>query len=295
MNLNLLSEYRLSLKELDAEDTLDIFLYRPIAFLIVKTFYTLPITPNHYSFMSLASGITAAIYFSKGTTGSFKLGALYFLLSSVLDNCDGMIARLKKNGTEFGRLIDGLVDYTVNIAVYLSISFGLIKMYPNHSNIIWIFVLLAGASKGIHSFTYDHYLNEYLAYKNGSNDFLTNELYKIRTKIVETRENKGKKLRFFALKLYLIYSLLQSSFQTSTQTFNSKEYCKDNLKRLKLWSFIGPTAHITTLIIATFFNLPFLLLGYSLLFGNLWLFMMLAIQSKSNQELINHKNSRANL
>lgn len=283
--MSLLEEYKLSLKELDAEDTLDIFFYRPLAFILVKTFYNAPITPNDYSLLSLLSGLVAGIFFYQGTITHFKWGAIFFLLSSVLDNCDGMVARLKKNGTEFGRLIDGLVDYLVNIVVYISMAIGLAKIAPDESTLTWVFVLLAGLSKAAHSITYDHYLNEYMSYKNGSNSFLTNEINKIKKNIVKSDENSESLLRNMALQIYLKYSLIQAGYQEKTLTFDSDNYCKKNLKLLKLWSLLGPTSHITVLIVACLFGIPFLLFGYSILFGNLWLITMLFIQNRTNNSL----------
>lgn len=88
-----LSEYRSSLKNIHAEEILDIYLYRPIAFVIVKSLYSLPLTPNNYSFMSFASGVAAGICFYNG---QFVLGAWFFFMLSVFDCCDGMRARMKK-------------------------------------------------------------------------------------------------------------------------------------------------------------------------------------------------------
>ena len=91
-----LKEYQKSLKNLHAEEPLDVYFYRPPAFIIVKTFYRFPITPNHYSFLALLSGLAAGFNLMKGTTSGYQWGAFYFLLFAILDCCDGMVARLKK-------------------------------------------------------------------------------------------------------------------------------------------------------------------------------------------------------
>ncbi|MGZ3808010.1 MAG: hypothetical protein ACXVCE_07990, partial [Bacteriovorax sp.] len=93
-----LTEYQKSLKNVHAEEPLDVYFYRPLAFIIVKTFYAFPITPNHYSFLALLSGIASGFHFLKGTPEGFQKGAFFFLLFAILDCCDGMVARLKKNG-----------------------------------------------------------------------------------------------------------------------------------------------------------------------------------------------------
>ena len=65
----------------------------------------------------MISGIAAGVSFSRGDYRYFILGGVFYGLANVLDCLDGMIARVKKNGTKTGRLIDGYVDYIVNMSV----------------------------------------------------------------------------------------------------------------------------------------------------------------------------------
>ncbi len=281
-----LAEYKKSLKNVHAEEPLDVYFYRPLAFIVVKTFYSLPITPNHYSLLALISGIAAGHNFMQGTSGGFKWGAFFFLLFAVLDCCDGMVARLKKNGTEFGRLIDGLVDYTVNIIAYFTLALGMKKSFGS-SMIIepWILVVLAGVSKAIHSISYDHYLTEYLSYEKGDGGFVVREIEELKKKLSEAEKQKGSFIRKIGLRLYLGYSNLQAGNQGKTLVYSPALYCERNLKALRLWSIIGPAVHIAFLIISFSFNAPNIIFFYAIVFGNLWLAMMFAYQFKINQEL----------
>ena len=87
-----------------------------------------------------------------------------------------MVARLKKNGTEFGRLIDGIVDYTVNIIVYFTLAAGMKGQMGPGLLQPWMLVILAGISKAVHSISYDHYLTEYLSYEKGDGGFVVKEI-----------------------------------------------------------------------------------------------------------------------
>jgi len=281
------TEYKKSLKNIEAEEPLDVFFYRPIAFVIVKSLYSLPLTPNHYSLLALISGILSGYYLYQGTEIGFLLGAIYFLLFAVLDCCDGMVARLKKNGSEFGRLIDGIVDYTVNIIVYVTLAIGVKKYYPETSTDLiapWILVVLAGVSKAIHSITYDHYLTEYLSYEKGNGAFASNELETLKQKLKIAHEAKAS-VKAFALKLYIAYTAVQVGNAKKVHTYNSQAYLKNNLKTLRLWSAIGPAVHIAFLILAFLFNQPNILFGYAIVFGNLWLLLMFLYQFKVNSGL----------
>jgi phosphatidylglycerophosphate synthase len=273
-----LSEYRDSLKDKHAEEFLDVYLFRPIAFVIVKSFFSLPLSPNHYSFMSFTFGVISSVYFY---FGNFSLGAFYFFLFAVLDCCDGMQARMKKNGTEFGRFIDGLVDYTVNIAAYICLGIGT----KNHLTTIygfkvWHLVIAAGASKALHSITFDHYLMEYLSYTQGKSGFLKQEIEMIQKKIELAKKDPHTSIfRHFALWTYLGFSKLQSKDEEGKiLLYESKDYVEKNYLAISLWGMIGPAWHILFLILAFLFNEPNLLFLYAIVFGNIWMIIIYLYQ-----------------
>ena len=279
-------QYTSSLKNVDAEEPLDIYFYRPLAFIIVKTFYALPLTPNQYSLMAFISGMFSSYYFLQGTQAAFMWGAFYFLMFAIFDCCDGMLARMKRNGSEFGRLVDGAVDYSVNATVYTCLAIGVSKAYPGSGLFApWVLVVLAGCSKALHSIIYDHYLTEYLAYAKGDGGFVVKEI-KALEKTIEISKTDGSPLwRQIALQIYLQYSRLQAGNEGRILRFNPEEYCRRNLRLLKMWSFIGPAVHITFLILAFTLRMPSILFGYAILFGNLWLVLMFLYQQQVRVKL----------
>lgn len=276
-----LSEYKSSLKNVHAEEFLDIYLYRPVAFVVVKALYSLPLTPNNYSFMSFASGMAAAVCFFNG---QFVLGAFFFFWLSVFDCCDGMQARMKKNGSEFGRFVDGMVDYLANIACYVSLGFGVSKYLPMTGGIPTMYLVIgAGVSKALHAIMYDHYLMEYMSYDRGDGGFVQREIEEIREKIRVTKADpNGSKRRLLILKIYLGFTSLQAGNEGRELRFNSQDYIKKNYRTIQMWGMIGPAWHITFLIVSFLFNHPEWLFCYSIVFGNLWLILMLFIQHKNN-------------
>lgn len=285
------NEYKNSLKNIDAEEPLDIYFFRPLAFVIVKLFYSFPFTPNHYSFFALISGIISGWYFLQGTAESFRLGAFCFFLFAIFDCCDGMVARLKKNGTEFGRLIDGVVDYIVNLTVYICLGIGAQKLWPDSGWMPWILVFLSGVSKAIHSFVYDHYLTEFLAYAKGDGGFVMREISEINFKLEKAIKSNDSRIRIWALKLYLAYSSLQAGKDERELKYNPETYCKFNQKVLKMWSLIGPAVHIVFLILAFLIEMPALLYIYAIVFGNSWLLFMLYYQKHMNSVLCSARQS----
>lgn len=279
-----LSEYRSSLKNVHAEEFLDVYFYRPIAFVIVKSLYSLPLTPNNYSFMSFASGMTAGYFFFHG---QFVLGAIFFFLFAVLDCCDGMQARMKKNGSEFGRFVDGLVDYVSNAVCYIALAIGVMKVMPITMGVpTWYLIVAAGVSKALHSIIYDHYLMEYMSYEKGDGGFVQNEIEMIRKKIDDAQKDpNGSKRRLLILRIYLGFSSLQAGSEARTLKFDSKEYVKKNYRSIQMWGLIGPAWHITFLIIGFLFNRPEWFFAYAIVFGNFWMLLMMTYQQKLNGDL----------
>lgn len=282
--MNWFSEYKRSLKNVHAEEFLDVYFYRPIAFVIVKLLYSLPLTPNNYSFLSLSAGIASGYFFYHS---SFSWGAFSFFMFAVLDCCDGMQARMKKNGSEFGRFVDGLVDYISNIVAYICLAFGVMKSIPLMAGIpTWYLVIGAGFSKVIHSIMFDHYLMEYISYEKGDGGFVQREIEEIRHKIKQTQNDpNGSKRRLLILKIYLGFSSLQAGNEGRSLRFNSQEYTKKNFRAIQMWGLIGPGWHITFLILAFLFNHPEWLFAYAIIFGNFWMLFMLFYQHKLNTEL----------
>ncbi len=284
-----LTEYKSSLKNIYAEEPLDVYFYRPLAFIIVKTFYAYPITPNHYSLLAFLAGITSGHHFLKGTPAGYLWGAIFFLAYAILDCCDGMVARMKKNGTEFGRIIDGVVDYTVNAVVYITLAMGMSKTTNNDFIAPWILITIAGISKAVHAITYDHYLTEYLSHENGNGGFVAKEIENIKMRLAESESRNDTFFGKLGLKIYLGFTSLQAGSQSAIG-YDPRIYCERNLHSLRMWSAIGPSVHIAILILAFIFNAPNGLFFYSIIFGNLWLFMMFIYQSRINNSLLKLTN-----
>ena len=122
----------------------------PLAFLLVKAIYSTNITPNQLTVISMVFGVIGGFFYSFGNHSAFIIGAILVLLYNVVDCSDGQLARLKKNGTAVGRILDGIADYVVSVAVYFGIAFG----YANSSSnplFWWIITAAAGFSNAIQS------------------------------------------------------------------------------------------------------------------------------------------------
>src|SRR5436190_20554690 len=115
------SEYKKSLKMVEVEEYFDLFFYRPLAFVLVKSVYRTNITPNQLTIVAILIGLMCGIIYAQGTN-YWLLGAIVFALYNIVDCSDGQLARIKKNGTHAGRIVDGLADYTSTAAAFIGIG-----------------------------------------------------------------------------------------------------------------------------------------------------------------------------
>jgi hypothetical protein len=282
----LLLEFRNSLKNPWAEELIDLVLFRPVAFLFVKLAQPLPITPNQISFLAMAAGITGGVAFAGGDRLHFVLGAVFYGLANILDCCDGMIARLKKNGTMTGRIVDGCTDYVIGTAVYCGFAVGLSKavhIYGVHLPCNeWFLMVMAAISLAAHSFMSDKYRNAFLIQNRETNESPDDEIERFKIELKRLEGQGGHLFDRVLIRIYLRYMRLQSGRIRSPKK-------QSPLKRLKrigpmnivLWNLIGPSTHVFILIISAFLNMPMLFFVFVIGLANLWMIILLLLFSRS--------------
>jgi 1L-myo-inositol 1-phosphate cytidylyltransferase / CDP-L-myo-inositol myo-inositolphosphotransferase len=92
-----------------------------ISRLLLKT----PITPNQITVAVTALGVYAGAWMERPGTMPKIIGSLLFLLTSILDGCDGEIARAKKMTSKLGGWLDLWGDNVVHVAVFYGLGMGL--------------------------------------------------------------------------------------------------------------------------------------------------------------------------
>ncbi len=84
-------------------------------------------TPNQITLASAAVGIMGAFCLAQPSQVWQVLGSLLFLLSTILDGCDGEIARLTFQESAFGAKLDLIMDNVVHLVLFPSIALGLYR------------------------------------------------------------------------------------------------------------------------------------------------------------------------
>lgn len=97
---------------------------RRISFAITRRLITTPVTPNSMTLLSVALGLVGALGFLSPERVVQCAGALLFLAHSILDGCDGEIARLKFMESRTGAILDFWGDNVVHVAVFSCMAIG---------------------------------------------------------------------------------------------------------------------------------------------------------------------------
>jgi phosphatidylglycerophosphate synthase len=95
----------------------------PISIALIRT----PLTANQLSVILVAIGLYAAWLFSIGHYWTGVLGGFLSLAASVLDGCDGEIARLKYQESALGCWIETVGDYSYYIAIFIGLTVGAVR------------------------------------------------------------------------------------------------------------------------------------------------------------------------
>ena len=252
------AEYKKSLKRQEVEEYFDLFFYRPLAFLFVKLIYNTTITPNQITIAAIFIGLSSGFVYSLGTPFYYSLGALLFMIYNIVDCSDGMLARLKKNGTHAGRIVDGLADYISTAAVFLGIAFGFANQ-QNNPFYWWILLLATATSNIIQSALVDYYRNRFLDYVLQRKSTFDEGMDAFREEYQAIKNVKGKWFDRFIISCYFQYSALQrrlTAKKKKAKLFKAtpEEYYKKNKAAVRVWVSIGPTAQITVLMICSVIN-----------------------------------------
>jgi len=86
-----------------------------------------PVTPSQWTFLLLALSFLLAWSISTGTYVGFLMGTLLYQVVSVLDGCDGEIARVKFMVSRFGEWADSLSDQLSHHLFVLALGLGLTR------------------------------------------------------------------------------------------------------------------------------------------------------------------------
>jgi phosphatidylglycerophosphate synthase len=98
------------------------------------------VTPNAITLLATLVGLAGAACLATSGRVLQVLGSLLFVASTILDGCDGEVARLSFTSSDFGRRLDLIGDNLVNAAVFLAIGWSVLHADagPATSALVWV-------------------------------------------------------------------------------------------------------------------------------------------------------------
>jgi phosphatidylglycerophosphate synthase len=282
--MKIFEEYKKSLKMVDAEEPFDLLFYRPLGFIFVKIISPLPVTPNQISTAAMIFGIIAGFYYRIMTPEAVFTAGIFYSLYYLFDISDGQLARLKKNGTRLGRIIDGISDYVTHTAVYVGIALGFVSRGENALD-TWLLTVGAMLSMTFQAILVDYYRNRYMGYAAGGAALYGDDLAEFKKEYEKLKRRGGKYLTRFIYWAYLKYLAVQSLFTKEKaednilEKYDREDFIRRNKPVMRLWTFMGTAMHVTLLIITSFlYRLEIYLWGIVTVL-NAYAVLMLIIQA----------------
>jgi len=101
------------------------FLNRPISRRITSLLLKFPIHPNAWTISIFVFPLIAGAFLVRGDYKSVVIGAAIFQAFSVLDGCDGEMARAKNLESKLGERLDYFCDFLASLIYVLALGFGL--------------------------------------------------------------------------------------------------------------------------------------------------------------------------
>ncbi|MGA8668832.1 MAG: CDP-alcohol phosphatidyltransferase family protein, partial [Terracidiphilus sp.] len=119
---------------------------RTISIPISRQLIKFPITPNMVSGFTLGVSFAAGVSYAVGGYWNTLLGAVLSVWASILDGCDGEVARLKLQSSDFGCWLETACDYLYYLFIFAGMAIGLVRSSGNSAFAAWGMALLFGAA-----------------------------------------------------------------------------------------------------------------------------------------------------
>lgn len=273
--------YAASIKSQDTEEFIDLWFYRPLGFRCALFFRNRGIHPNIVTIISILLGVAAGICFAQENLQWNLLGILLLMWANLYDSTDGQLARITGQKTRWGRILDGFAGdvwfFFIYAAIAIRTTFQPIPFAPDYQWGISIWILCSFAGFWIHGSQCqlaDYYRNIHLYFTNATNgnEFDNSDAQRLQFKQTPWKGNFFWKI---FLHFYIDYTANQERMTPKFQEFIATvkksygttlpQWLRDDFRKGSL-----PLMKYTNILT---FNSRFIMLWFSMLIGELWLYL----------------------
>lgn len=215
--------YLESLKSLDTEEGIDLAFYRPIGYAWACLAKRFGISPNAITIASIFLGVAAGIMFYFDALWINVIGMILLMWANSFDSADGQLARMTKQYSRLGRILDGISGDIWFVAIYLAICLRETSLPPclsGHHWLIWVIAAGAGISHAKQAAMADYYRQFHLYFLKGEYGCELDKGFNLKRRLasLEWKQDFWHKL---TLTFYTNYTLQQEASSPAMQSLRS--------------------------------------------------------------------------
>ncbi len=221
MSLSWKEEYRRSLKSMDTEEHIDLAFYRPIGFMWAKLAKRFGVSPNAITIASIFLGIAAGVLFYYPELWLNVIGMLLLIWANSFDSADGQLARMTKQYSRIGRILDGLSGDIWFATIYIAICLrenDFSAFFSAHPWLIWVIAVVTGICHAKQAAMADYYRQFHLYFLKGEDGSELDNAEELRRNLDESgltwKHDFWKRL---TMRTYLNYTLQQEATTPAMQ------------------------------------------------------------------------------
>lgn len=297
-NGNKKSAYLESLKSLDTEEGIDLVFYRPIGYAWACLAKRLGVTPNVITIASIFIGIGAGVAFYYPQMWINVIGMLLLVWANSFDSADGQLARMTKQYSRLGRILDGLSGDFWFAAIYIAICLRenvTSPFFSAHHWVIWTVAIAAGICHAKQAAMADYYRQFHLYFLKGEagSELETASILKERLAQLSWSKNFWKKL---TLTVYTNYTVQQEATAPAMQRLRAAltrrfpdgvipqtfrdDFRTASLPLMKYTNILSFNWRCIALFVSLFLQMPWLYFAFELIVLNgLLIYMVLRHES----------------
>ena len=286
--------YRDTLKSMDTEEHIDLAFYRPIGYMWACLAARLGITPNAITIASIFLGIGAGVMFYYTPLWMNVIGMLLLIWANSFDSADGQLARMTKQYSRLGRILDGVSGDLWFATIYIAICLRencTSEFFSAHPWVIWVVAVVTGFCHGHQAAMADYYRQFHLYFLKGEQGSELDSADDLRSKYAELPA-KGNFWKRLTMKFYINYTAtqegvtgnmqkLRAQLRKSFPSGNIPQSFRDEFRRLdlplmKYTNILSFNWRVIALFTSLFLRMPRLYFAFELTVLNALLIYMVA-------------------
>ena len=290
--------YEASIKSQDTEEFIDLWFYRPLGYHCALFFRNRGIHPNIVTILSIILGVAAGICFAQESLRWNMAGILLLMWANQYDSTDGQLARMTKQYSRIGRILDGVSGDLWFFSIYFAICFrtnATSDFFGPMPWLIWTIAIVAGICHAQQAAMADYYRNFHLYFLKGEEGSELDSSVQLKEKLSQLSWGKN----FFqklTLTFYTNYTVGQERLtpwmqrlrkamaqkwgkEVPSQEFRDAFRAK-SLPMMKYTNMLSFNTRTFALFAAIFAQMPWLYFAFELTVLNIMLVYMLCCHER---------------